>query len=136
MKLVSRDDFRSRVLARDGGGCCVPSCGEKAVDAHHILNRNLFTEPENFGGYFIENGAQLCSTHHYEAECTRLSVEDIRLWCGIQEAAVPNSLDPLLSYDCWGNEILPDGRRKAGPLYEDSGFQKLLNKANLRWLFY
>lgn len=136
MKLLSRDDFRSRVLARAGGDCCVPSCGEKAVDAHHILNRNLFTELEEFGGYFMENGAQLCSNHHYEAECTRLTVEDIRIWCGIEQPAIPSTLDPALSYDCWGNEILSDGRRKAGPLYEDSGFQKLLNKANLRWLFY
>lgn len=136
MKLVSRDDFRSGVLARNGGVCCVPSCEARAVDAHHILNRNLFTDPAEFGGYFLENGSQLCSDHHYEAECTRLSVEDIRLWCGITESAIPSSLNPELSYDCWGNEILSEGRRRAGPLFDDSGFQKLLNKANLRWLFY
>lgn len=136
MKLVSRDDFRKRVLSRSGGNCCVPSCAETAVDAHHILNRNLFPEAHEFGGYFLENGAQLCSTHHYEAECTRLSVEDIRTWCGIENAAIPSTLNAEVSYDCWGNEILPDGRRIAGPLFDDSGFQKLLNKANLRWLFY
>lgn len=53
-----------------------------------------------------------------------------------QQPAIPKNLDPELSYDCWGNEILADGKRKAGPLYHDGGFQKLLNKANLRWLFY
>jgi hypothetical protein len=136
MKLVSRDEFRNRVLARAGGSCCVPTCTERAVDAHHILNRNLFLDENEFGGYFLENGAQLCSDHHYEAECTRLSVEDIRAWCSIKEAAIPSILHFELSYDCWGNEILPDGRRTPGPLYDDSGFQKLLSKANLRWLFY
>jgi hypothetical protein len=114
----------------------VPQCGLPAVDAHHILNRNLFSQPHEFGGYFFENGAQLCSAHHYEAECTRITVEEVRMWCGITVAAIPSTLKPELSYDCWGNEIQADGRRTAGPLYEDSGFQKLLTKARLAWLFY
>lgn len=132
-KLLSRDEFREQVLHRNGGICCVPSCSEDAVDAHHILNRNLFTEPIEFGGYFLENGAQLCGAHHYKAELTLISVEELRDFCSITVAVIPSQLDSNISYDCWGNSILPDGYRTPGPLFQDEGCQKALKKANLLW---
>jgi 5-methylcytosine-specific restriction endonuclease McrA len=61
-KLLKRDDFRDSVFRRDSYNCVI--CGEPAKDAHHILERRLFT---NFG-YFIDNGASLCEKHHIMAE--------------------------------------------------------------------
>jgi hypothetical protein len=132
-KLLSRDEFREQVLRRNGGACCVPSCSENAVDAHHILNRNLFTEPDEFGGYFVGNGAQLCSAHHYQAELTLISVEELRGFCSIDVPVIPSVLDAAISYDCWGNIVLPDGYRTPGLLFHNEGCQKALKKANLLW---
>jgi hypothetical protein len=132
-KLLSRDKFRESTLSRDGGNCCVPSCGLKAVDAHHILNRNLFKEDNETGGYFYENGAQLCSDHHYDAELTRISVEELREYCNIDDPAIPAHLDKNASYDCWGNENLPDGYRLMGELFTNEGCQKALKAAGVLW---
>jgi hypothetical protein len=133
MKLLNRNEFREQTLARDSGKCCVPGCSDIAVDAHHILNRNLFTEPYEFGGYFVENGAQLCSSHHYDAELTRISVNDLRDWCDIADPAIPSTLDSGKNYDCWGNELIEQGMRLPGPLFENEGCQKALKAANLLW---
>jgi len=133
MKLLTRDAFREQTLARDSGNCCVPGCNEVAVDAHHILNRNLFTEQYEFGGYFVENGAQLCSNHHYDAELTRISVADLRVWCHITEPAIPSTLEAQKEYDCWGNELIAQGMRLPGSLFTNEGCQKALKTANLLW---
>ena len=71
--LLTRDEFRTSVFERDGYKCVI--CGEEAVlnengipknlDAHHIIERRLWGESQ---GYFIENGATLCTKHHLEAE--------------------------------------------------------------------
>lgn len=133
--LLSREMFRVKVLSRNQGQCCIPGCGLTAVDAHHILNRNLFVEPDEFGGYFFANGAQLCSGHHYDAELTLITVEQLREWCDIQVPVVPSVLDAGKLYDCWGNEIVADGFRVKGLLFEDSGCQKALGKAKMLWRF-
>jgi hypothetical protein len=124
-----------KTLQRNNNLCCVPGCRLVAVDAHHILNRNLFTGPSEQGGYFVENGAQLCSQHHYEAELTLLSVEDIRTWCNITEPVIPSILDPALEYDCWGNIINSLTSKTPGLLFNDEGCQKALKKAGLLWQF-
>ena len=134
MKLLSRDQFREQTLARNNGLCCVPSCEEKAVDAHHILNRNLFIGEDEFGGYFLENGAQLCNSHHYDAELTLISVDELREYCNVTPA-IPELLEAKETYDCWGNQILSGGNRAKGPLFLDEGCQKALKKANLLWRF-
>lgn len=136
MKLLTRDVFRGTVLKRNQGICCVPLCSNEAVDAHHILNRNLFTEPEEFGGYFYENGSQLCSSHHLDAELTLITVEELREYCKIIAPAIPSRLDRSLVYDCWGNICVSEWERKAGMLFENEGCQKALKKANKLWLFY
>lgn len=135
MSLLSREVFREKVLSRSHGLCCVPGCGLVAVDAHHIFNRNLFVEPYEFGGYFLGNGAQLCSGHHYDAELTLITVEQLYDWCGVEEKVVPSVLDPGKLYDCWGNELVADGFRLKGFLFEDSGCQKALRKAKMLWRF-
>lgn len=63
-KLLTREEFKKQVFARTDGKCCVPGCNEKAVDAHHIMDRKLW----NDGGYYLSNGAALCAKHHLEAE--------------------------------------------------------------------
>lgn len=62
--LLTREEFKKQVFARTDGKCCVPGCTEKAVDAHHIMDRKLW----NDGGYYLSNGASLCAKHHLEAE--------------------------------------------------------------------
>lgn len=106
-----------------------------AVDAHHIFNRNLFTGEEEKGGYFMENGAQLCSYHHYQAEATHITTKDLWGWCDILTPAIPIQLDKSYSYDTWGNRIINEWSRLPGPLFHDEGFQKLLTRENLSWLF-
>ncbi len=100
-KLLTRTQFREGTLSRNGGLCAVPECKLAAVDAHHILNRRLFGADEE-GGYYLSNGAQLCSAHHYKAEATALTVEELRDYCAIAESMLPESFSSELTYDCWG----------------------------------
>lgn len=57
-KLLRRDEFREAVFGRDVGACVV--CGAPGQDAHHLVERRLFTGPGEAGGYFVDNGATLC----------------------------------------------------------------------------
>lgn len=97
--LLSRDDFRTQVLGRLGGRCCL--CPNPAVDAHHILDRKLFSA----GGYHLNNGAPLCASCHLDAEQSRVSVETIRQACGITEPLLAPGLFPGKIYDKWGVEL-------------------------------
>lgn len=133
MKLLTRTQFREKVLARNNNNCCVPECPQKAVDAHHILNRNLFTQPDEEGGYFEENGAQLCSDHHLEAELTFITPEQLRDYCQISNPAIPSILNPEVQYDCWGNIVLNEWEIIAGVMFNDEGCQKALKRANKLW---
>jgi len=81
-KLLNRDEFRESVFKRDNYKCVI--CSEPAKDAHHIIERRLFTEDFEKGGYFIDNGASLCEKHHILAETTELTCEEIRERCGIK----------------------------------------------------
>lgn len=125
-RLLTRDAFRKVVLARHGGRCCVPGCSEASQDAHHILNRNLFKAEREFGGYFVENGAGCCSAHHLDAEETRISVDDLRAWCGINVPVLPEHLADDTGYDTWGNPVLADGTRLPGELFHTEQCQKAL----------
>ena len=125
MKLLGRDGFRTAVFHRDGGICVC--CGEEAVDAHHILERRLFSD----GGYYLANGAALCSACHLEAECTLISPEEIRRAAGIHEVLLPPGFPAGLAYDKWGNPCLSDGRRRRGPLFSDPGVRKVLYQAGV-----
>ena len=94
--LLSREQFRKKVFERDKGRCVF--CREAAADAHHILDRKLFKD----GGYYLNNGAAVCSKHHLDCEEGRISVEDIRYACRIVNMVLPPGLDPGLRYDKWG----------------------------------
>ena len=67
--LLTREEFRKKVLAKYNGKCCVPGCNYDAVDAHHIMDRKLW----NDGGYYLSNGAALCSVHHLDAETGKIT---------------------------------------------------------------
>ncbi len=124
-KLLTRDDFRDSVFRRDSYNCVI--CGEPAKDAHHILERRLFS---NFG-YFIDNGASLCEKHHIMAEETTLSCDVIREACGITNIVLPDHFYDDMEYDKWGNIILPNGNRIKGELFHDESVQKILGQGKV-----
>lgn len=127
--LLSRDDFREGVFARDNHKCVV--CGEPAKDAHHIIERRLFTD----GGYYLDNGASVCEKHHIEAERTTLGCDDLRNLIGIEKPIIPEHFYSDIEYDKWGNIILPTGNRIKGELFYDESVQKILGEGGVLNLF-
>ena len=127
--LLTRDDFRSQVFARDGGRCVI--CGKAGVDAHHIIERRLFPD----GGYYLDNGATLCGDCHIRAEMTVLSCDLIREAAGITRIVLPPHLYRDAVYDKWGNILLPNGTRLRGELFYDGSVQKILGEGGVLALF-
>ena len=127
--LLHRDDFREGVFERDNHKCVI--CGKQAIDAHHIIERRLFPD----GGYYLDNGASLCEEHHIQAEMTILSTDLIRTKAGIKNVILPPHLYSDVEYDKWGNEILKNGNRIKGELFNDLSVQKILEKGNVLSLF-
>jgi hypothetical protein len=128
--LLGREQFRQRVFARDGGRCVF--CGEPAVDAHHLLERKLFLEPDEAGGYFIENGISVCKHHHLECESTAISPAQGREAAGIGEVVVPHMLadEPApRSLTKWGDPVGSDGVRHPGPLFFEPEVQAILRRS-------
>lgn len=123
-KLLTRDEFREGTFKRDNHKCVI--CGAPAVDAHHIIERRLFTAPEEKGGYFLSNGASLCEKHHIEAETTVLTCDEIRSKCGITNVIIPSHYYSDIDYDKWGNILLPSGTRLKGELFGDESVQKII----------
>ena len=123
MKLLTRDEFRESVFARDNHKCVV--CGEKAADAHHIIERRAFTD----GGYYLNNGASVCEKHHLECEMTLISVEQMRDFIGVtnKDKVIPDHFYDDEVYDKWGNIILQNGMRLKGELFFDESVQKILD---------
>ena len=98
--LLTRDAFREGIFTRDRHKCVI--CGAPAVDAHHIVERRLFSD----GGYYLNNGASLCEKHHLGAEMTILDTQTIREAAQIGQIVLPEHLYSESEYDKWGNEIL------------------------------
>jgi len=119
-RLLTRDEFREGVFARDGHRCV--GCGAPAVDAHHIIERKLWPD----GGYFLDNGASVCEACHLRAESTEISCDDLRTGCGIARAHLPDHFATDEVVDKWGNPILPNGQRLRGELFDDESVQKVL----------
>lgn len=127
--LLSRDDFRESTFKRDGYKCVI--CGDQGKDAHHIIERRLFSD----GGYYLDNGATLCHIHHIKAEETTLSCDEIREAAGITNIILPDHLYDDQEHDKWGNIILPNGTRLKGDLFYDESVQKILNQGEVLPLF-
>lgn len=120
-RLLSRDSFRSAILERDNHKCVVCACS--ATAAHHIMERRLFDD----GGYYLDNGASLCDFHHWDAERTKISCEDLRRYSMIYEnILLPPHLYKDYKYDKWGDIMLPSGQRIKGELFFDESVQKVL----------
>lgn len=125
-RALTRDQFRERVLARDGNRCVLcgrgPAQGVK-LDAHHILERRLWPD----GGYHLDNGATVCDPDcHMKAEQTLVSCEELRARCGITRALLPPHLDGDETYDKWGNVVLEGGFRAPGELMADGSVNRIL----------
>jgi len=97
--LLSRDSFREGVFKRDKHLCVV--CKSPAVDAHHLLDRKLFSD----GGYYLDNGVSLCSACHIEAENGNITPQELREFAGINCMILPEGYDSNLSYDKWGKSF-------------------------------
>lgn len=124
-RLLSREAFKTLVLARSGGLCVF--CPRPAIEAHHILERKLFAN----GGYYASNGAAVCADHHWDCEATRLSVEAVRAAAGITTVLLPEGLLAGRLYDKWGTRIWPSGLRSWGPLEGDVGARRALAAGGL-----
>lgn len=125
--LLTRDQFREGVFARDNHRCVI--CGavrgpEHA--AHHILERRLFQGLSEFGGYFADNGATVCGTCHIACEATDISVEEVREAAGIRRIVLPEHLYEDQIYTKWGDIIQPNGSRLRGELFWDESVQKII----------
>lgn len=132
--LLTRDGFRESVFNRDGN-LCVICKHERAADAHHIMERRLFSD----GGYYINNGASVCGFCHLLCEQTVISPEEVREAAGIQIKVLPPQLYSDMTYDKWGNIILnpsdPNSPRIPGELFTDESVQKVLSQGLMLRLF-
>lgn len=124
-KLLSREEFRNEVFRRDNYKCVV--CGESSKDAHHIMERRLFSD----GGYYLNNGASLCEKDHLLAEQTIINCDQIRELCKIKDVVLPIDFDETLKYDKWGNILLGNGNRIKGELFKDESVRKILKQGNM-----
>jgi len=123
--LLNRTDFKEQVFKRDNHTCLF--CDKPAVDAHHIIDRSLWSD----GGYYVDNGASLCTEHHLAAEKTLISAHNLRQLAGIDNAIYPQNLSRnefVVDYDKWGNPILKNGRRLKGYLFYKDNVQKMLKQ--------
>lgn len=128
-KLLTRDEFREAVFARDGHKCVF--CDQPAADAHHIVERRLWGN----GGYYLDNGASVCEEHHLQCEMTVISVEEVRAAAGITRVIVPDQFYPEQPITKWGDYVLEDGRRTRGELYYDASVQKILERGGVLGLY-
>lgn len=106
--LLSRDEFRKRVFERDNCKCVV--CTEKAVDAHHIIERKLWPDE----GYYLDNGASLCEVHHKLAETNHLCPSVIRTYARIGKVVLPPSFNKDWDYDKWGKRLIKWNQTNSG----------------------
>lgn len=111
---MDREDARRQTFERDKHRCVF--CGEKALDAHHILERRLWED----GGYHLDNLISVCGPCHLACERTLLSVEDCREAADIRCVLVPAHLYADTRYDKWGNVLLDGGRILMGDLFDES----------------
>jgi hypothetical protein len=109
--LLTREEFKRQVFSRTSGKCCVPGCECAAVDAHHIMDRKLWSD----GGYYLTNGAALCSKHHLDAEQGRITPAECLNFMGIEIGwvDVPDKLREQYSdiedFDSFYRTLMKDG---------------------------
>ena len=117
-ELLTRDEFKRQVFAKTKGKCCVPGCDCNAVDAHHIMDRKLWAD----GGYYLSNGAALCSKHHLDAEQGRISPAQCLEYMDIDSdlTRIPDSLkDEYKNISDYHNAISSGLLDKWGGLHKE-----------------
>lgn len=97
-ELLTREQFRQQVFELTDGICAF--CEEKAIDAHHIIERHLWPDE----GYYLENGIPVCEFHHRLAERNVITPTFCRQIMGYN-LILPPQLDQQKYYDKWGNEL-------------------------------
>jgi hypothetical protein len=97
--LLTREEFEKRVFERDRDRCVI--CGAPAWNAHHLIERKLWTEPDQLGGYLMENGVSVCAAHHEEAERNLIPPQVFRKILGLP-TMIPASLHPKYDHSKWG----------------------------------
>lgn len=102
-KLLSREEFRKSVFKRDSDSCII--CHEPSIDAHHIIERRLWKDPLEFGGYFLCNGASLCKEHHIAAERNLFPPQYLWSVLKINDPMKPKSFKHNVDYNKWGIEF-------------------------------
>ena len=100
MTLLTREQFRNDVLERDHHKCVLCPETDK-LSVHHIIDRSLFKDE----GYYKDNGITLCETCHIKAENGTYTCQELRDSAKILNIILPDNLDPLQSYDKWGNTL-------------------------------
>lgn len=110
--LLTREEFKKLVFARTNGKCCVLGCSCEAVDAHHIMDRKLWKD----GGYYLSNGAALCSKHHLDAEQGKITPRQCFVYMGQNpwETNEPDKIKEYLTYSEYMNLLLNDKLNKWG----------------------
>jgi len=127
--LLPQDQFRERTLARDKHKCVV--CGSPVNEVHHLLESRLF----DCGGHYLDNGAALCQDHRLASDTTEISVEALRKHAKIVRVVIPGHFYNDERYDRWGNQVLPNGTRLRGELFQDESVQKVLSLGDALRLF-
>lgn len=96
----NRKQFRESVFARDDQECIVPWCDNDAVDAHHVIEREVWDNE----GYIPDNGASVCEKHHKYAEENHIPPQSFWMWIGVQNPPLPKSVD---NHDInkWGDQF-------------------------------
>jgi hypothetical protein len=108
----SRKQFRESVFTRDNYHCVLPGCTNQAQDAHHIIERALWKDSDEEGGYLLDNGASVCGKHHIHAEKNFFPPQALRDWAGIERRVIPKQLDSSFIYDKWGVKLNPPNRQE------------------------
>lgn len=121
---------------RDGWKCV--NCGiagdSDSLSAHHLIERKLWTEEDNWG-YLLDNLVSVCEPCHRLAEQTVLSVETLRQKAGIAHIVVPEHIYADEVIDKWGNTILPNGMRTKGEMFDEPSVQENLREGGVLDLF-
>lgn len=118
--LLRPTNFQREVLSRDHHACVC--CRSTDVVVAHLLNQQLWSD----GGFYVENGVTVCREHELELKRTNLSLETLREAARIPYALTPDHLSAEASYDHWGNQLVENGLRLRGTLFETAAAQKHL----------
>lgn len=137
--------WRDAVFSRDGSACVRCGRSDVELDAHHLMERRLFSAPgePHRGGYALSNGVTLCdapapdggpSCHLLAEGCVSLP-DELRSMANIDEVVLPIQLLADERYDKWGNPLLADGTRGIGEMFWSEQAQKVLGQCGMLTLY-